>query len=261
MTTSPGGSGSTASTRAVSSWSSTGGRRSPRASTRLASTTPAGWPGDQLRRPHRRPVRGGLRHRPGLGLVAADGGAVAQPRRGHARRGGHAAIRPGSAGAPRSLGPDGAARRTGDGQDGGGPASRRLAGLQRSAHHRRSHPGHRARATASCASWPRCCPPWARPASPRPPSSACWGRVATPVATSDGSACSIASRPVSTSRLSCGSGRGGSPPTRSRPWSNDWPGATCRGGTVDTSSWRPWPAPTTWPPRPSAPPPSRCGLA
>ena len=110
-----------------------------------------------------------------VGVLAAHGRAVPQSRRRDAGGGGHPAVRPGPAGPPRPGGPPRAAGRAGHRQDGRGAAPGGVARLQRPPHHRRPHPGRRARATASCGSWPRCCRRWARPASPRPPSSGCSG--------------------------------------------------------------------------------------
>ena len=78
-----------------------------------------------------------------VGHVAAAGRAVPPPRLDDARRGRDAAVRAGRAGATRPARPPRAARRTGHRQDRRRPPPRRVARLQRPAHHRRPHPGAR----------------------------------------------------------------------------------------------------------------------
>ena len=138
---------------------------------RSARARPAG----QLRRLHRRPHGRGLRHRRGLRLVAADGRAVPQPRRVDAGRRRDAADRAGPARAPRprprasccGAGPARARRSS--------ASTARRGSSTTTAASPPTASSCSARATASCASCPRCCRRSARPASTRPRSTACSG--------------------------------------------------------------------------------------
>ena len=98
----------------------------------------------QLRRQHRRPDDRGVRHRRGVGLVAADGRAV----RAAAAPTMRAAVATLQSEQDRLVRLDPTARLVlrggpGTGKTVVGPAPRRLARLQRPARHRRPHPGDR----------------------------------------------------------------------------------------------------------------------